>query len=128
MVFVARMMRSSPDLNDFKIVLVNDRVDLEEQLAKTAKLIGGRVNVIESIDEVRQQLSTEASDLNMVMVHKFQERRVELPETLAQALGIKEPPPSASTFGVVNPSSRILLMVDEAHRTQKGKRKRHRAC
>jgi len=120
MVFVARMMRSSPDLNDFKIVLVNDRVDLEEQLAKTAKLIGGRVNVIESIDEVRQQLSTEASDLNMVMVHKFQERRVELSETLAQALGIKEPPPAASTFGVVNPSSRILLMVDEAHRTQKG--------
>ena len=120
MVFVARMIRTSPDLQDFKIILVNDRVDLEEQLAKTAKLIGGRVNVIDSIDQVRDQLSTEASDLNMVMVHKFQERRTNLPDTLAQALGIKEAPPAASTFGVVNPSQRILLMIDEAHRTQKG--------
>ena len=120
MVFVARMMRTSPDLQDFKIVLVNDRVDLEEQLSKTAKLIGGRVNVIESIDHVWDHLSTEASDINMVMVHKFQDRRTNLPETFAQALGIKEPLPSASTFGVVNPSPRILLMIDEAHRTQKG--------
>ena len=120
MVFVARMMRTSPDLQDFKIVLVNDRVDLEEQLSKTAKLIGGRVNVIESIDHVWDHLSTEASDINMVMVHKFQDRRTDLPEPLAQALGTKEPVPSSSTFGVVNPSPRILLMIDEAHRTQKG--------
>ena len=43
MVFVARMLRASADLADFKIVLVNDRIDLEEQLAGTAKLIGGKV-------------------------------------------------------------------------------------
>ena len=29
-------------------MLVNDRIDLEEQLAETARLIGGKVNVIES--------------------------------------------------------------------------------
>ena len=120
MVFVARMMRTAADLQNYKIILVNDRVDLEEQLAKTAKLIGGKVNVVENIDDLRTQLSTQASDLNMVMVHKFQERRVELPDTLARALGAKFPVPSASTFGVVNPSPRILLMIDEAHRTQKG--------
>ena len=28
--------------------MVNDRIDLEEQLAATAKLIGGKVNVIDS--------------------------------------------------------------------------------
>ena len=33
MVFVARMLRAASDLEDFKILLVNDRVDLEEQLA-----------------------------------------------------------------------------------------------
>jgi type I restriction enzyme R subunit len=33
MVFVARMLRASDDLSDYKIVLVNDRQDLEEQLA-----------------------------------------------------------------------------------------------
>jgi len=41
MVFLARMLRASRDLADFKIVLVNDRQDLEEQLSDTATLIGG---------------------------------------------------------------------------------------
>ena len=72
MVFVARMIRASRDLADFKIVMVNDRVDLEEQLSATARLIGGKVNVIETTSTLRLQLGTEASDLNMVMVHKFQ--------------------------------------------------------
>jgi type I restriction enzyme R subunit len=118
MVFVARMLRASQDLADFKILLVNDRVDLEEQLAATAKLIGGKVNVIESTAELREHLSTDASDINMVMVHKFMERAEELPTIVAEALASYRPPPSGSTFGVVNPSERILLMIDEAHRTQ----------
>ena len=64
MVFVARMLRASADLADFKIVLVNDRVDLEEQLSATAKLIGGKVNVIESTADLRAHLGTDASDVN----------------------------------------------------------------
>jgi type I restriction enzyme R subunit len=118
MVFVARMLRASQDLADFKILLVNDRVDLEDQLAATAKLIGGKVNVIESTAELREHLSTDASDINMVMVHKFMERAEELPPMVAEALASYRPPPSGSIFGVVNPSERILLMIDEAHRTQ----------
>src|SRR6185503_15355704 len=70
MVFVARMLRASLDLADFKILLVNDRVDLEEQLTATARLIGGKVNVIESTADLREHLRTGASDVNMVMVHK----------------------------------------------------------
>jgi len=118
MVFVARMLRASTDLSDFKILLVNDRVDLEEQLAATAKLIGGKVNVIESTADLRQHLATDASDINMVMVHKFMERAEALPLMVAEALANYRPPPSGATFGVVNPSERILLMIDEAHRTQ----------
>jgi type I restriction enzyme R subunit len=138
MVFVARMLRAAPDLEDFKIVLVNDRVDLEKQLAGTAKLIGGKVNVIESTADLREHLSTDASDINMVMVHKFTERSEALPAAVAQALtyGAKPIPtrevlraedsatppyraiPSSKSFGVVNRSDRILLMIDEAHRTQ----------
>jgi type I restriction enzyme R subunit len=53
MVFLARMLRASRDLSDFKIVLVNDRTDLEDQLADTATLIGGKVNVIESRQPAR---------------------------------------------------------------------------
>src|SRR6266571_1992828 len=118
MVFVARMLRASKDLANFKILLVNDRVDLEDQLARTAKLIGGKVNVIESTEDLRAHLSTDASDINMVMVHKFMERAEALPNMVAEALASYRPPPSGATFGVVNPSERILLMIDEAHRTQ----------
>lgn len=118
MVFVARMLRASGDLADFKILLVNDRIDLEEQLSGTAKLIGGKVNVIESTEQLREHLSTDASDINMVMAHKFMERVEALPTMVAEALAVYKPPPSGTTFGVVNPSERILLMIDEAHRTQ----------
>jgi len=63
MVFVARMIRSSTDLQDFKILLVNDRTDLERQLSGTAKLIGGRVNVIESTSQLRDGRFTLRRDL-----------------------------------------------------------------
>ncbi|MDZ4261878.1 MAG: type I restriction endonuclease, partial [Pseudomonadota bacterium] len=118
MVFVARMLRVSRDLNDYKILLINDRVDLEDQLAATATLIGGRVHSIESRKELRQQLATDSSDINMVMVHKFQLRDQSLPLKVAEALGTYQAIPTSQTFGVVNDSSRIVLMIDEAHRTQ----------
>jgi type I restriction enzyme, R subunit len=138
MVFVARMIRASSDLQDFKILLVNDRIDLEEQLTATAKLIGGKVNVIESTAQLRGHLGSATSDVNMVMVHKFAERGEALPVSVAEALGqLRAAPsrtdgvpraaepvvlygavPSSKSFGVVNPSERILLMIDEAHRTQ----------
>lgn len=118
MVFVARMLRASMDLADFKIVLVNDRVDLERQLLRTAQLIGSKVHVIESTAHLRSHLSTGASDVNMVMVHKFAERAEELPEGVSDILVRYIAVPSGQTFGVVNTSERILLMIDEAHRTQ----------
>jgi type I restriction enzyme R subunit len=118
MVFLARMLRASGDLNDYKIVLVNDRQDLEDQLGDTATLIGGRVNVIESRQDLRYHLATDSSDINMVMVHKFQERKQVLSNTVAEALGTYLAIPSGKTFGVVNTSERIILLIDEAHRTQ----------
>jgi type I restriction enzyme R subunit len=118
MVFVARMMRSSLDLKDFKILLINDRSDLEDQLGKTAILIGGKVNTINSTKDLRDHLKTDSSDINLVMVHKFQERVETLPLKVAEALKIYNPIPSGQTFGTVNPSDRIILMIDEAHRTQ----------
>lgn len=118
MVFVARMLRAARDLADFKIVLINDRIDLEDQLAATARLIGGKVNLIESTARLREHLATDASDINMVMVHKFMERTEALPTRVAEALTAYRILPSGESFGVVNPSERILLMIDEAHRTQ----------
>lgn len=118
MVFVARMLRSSNDLKDFKIILVNDRKDLEEQLTKTATLIGGKVNIIENKKSLKKELSTNTSDVNMVMLHKFNERQQTLTPELVKMLGTYQALPTAETFGVVNESERIILMIDEAHRSQ----------
>jgi len=118
MVFATRMLRTSKDLHDFKIVLINDRVDLEEQLAETATLIGGRVNVIESREALRRDLASDTSDINMVMAHKFQIRDESLPLVVQEALGTYSSMPARDTFGLVNQSARIVLMIDEAHRTQ----------
>ncbi|MEQ9997146.1 type I restriction endonuclease subunit R [Pectobacterium versatile] len=118
MVFLARTIRASLDLSDYKLVLVNDRQDLEEQLCNTATLIGGRVNVIESRQGLRAHLATDSSDVSMVMVHKFQEQKQTLTNAVAEALGTYLAMPAGKTFGVVNSSERIILMIDEAHRTQ----------
>ena len=113
-VFLIRKLRRCEDLKDFKICLVTDRVDLEEQLRRTATLSGETVTDIDSRDAVHEKLSTDSSNLNMVMVHKFQDGTCRSPEYLEDALEI----PVYKSFGTVNESDRILLMIDEAHRTQ----------
>jgi type I restriction enzyme R subunit len=54
----------------------------------------------------------------MVMAHKFQLRDQSLPLKVAEALSTYQAIPTSETFGVVNESGRIVLMIDEAHRTQ----------
>ncbi len=126
MVFVARMLRASTDLADFKMCWSTTVWTWRSSSPRTAKLIGGKVNVIESTAELREHLSTDASDVNMVMVHKFMERAEALPAVPGASAASARPTlrrpraPSSveQTFGVVNPSERIMLMIDEAHRTQ----------
>lgn len=48
MVFLARMLRASRDLADYKIVLVNDRQDLEEQLGETKLVVNLEPQVVGS--------------------------------------------------------------------------------
>lgn len=116
MVFIVRKLRTCDDLKDYKVILVNDRIDLEEQLGETASLTGEKVTFIENGDELKTRLATPSSNLNMVIVHKFRvgsEKGV--PTYIANVL---ETVPTFEKFGVVNPSERILVMIDEAHRTQ----------
>jgi type I restriction enzyme R subunit len=120
MVFVARMLRAAQDLADFKILLVNDRVDLEEQLAATARLIGGKVNVIESTTQLREHLATSASDINMVMVHKFRAHRGATGAAQALTYGGNATDSATTPYRAIpsgnlwrrNPSDRIILMID----------------
>ena len=116
MVFLIRKLRRCDDLKDYKVCLINDRTDLEEQLGKTAALAGEKVTYINSTGELRERLASDFGNLNMVMVHKFQEAQRDVPDYLESALEI----PRYESFGIVNSSERILLMIDEAHRTQSG--------
>jgi len=119
MVFTVRKLRTCEDLKDHKVVLVNDRTDLEEQLESTATLTGEKPNRIESTEELRNQLSGDSSNLNLVMVHKFHEQASRLPSYLETAVGSRSSGvPQYERFGTVNSSDRVLMMIDEAHRTQ----------
>ncbi len=134
MVFAIRKLRTCEDLKDYKVCLVNDRIDLEDQLGETATLTGEKVTYITSSEDLKAKLSTASSNLNMVMVHKFLEHEQELPDYLAGALkglagalkgsagalGEQEQVPEFATMEVVNDSDRIVCMIDEAHRSQGG--------
>ena len=125
MVFLIRKLRRTQDLQDLKLILVIDRVDLEEQLGETAALAGEKVNHIDSSAQLKQELKDDRSNLSIVMVHKFREAKDKLPGYVSDVLRPQpssqfttEPLPEYSVFGTVNTSERILMLVDEAHRTQ----------
>ncbi|GAV22719.1 type I restriction endonuclease subunit R [Carboxydothermus pertinax] len=100
MMYMVREMYHQPEFGSFKIVFITDRKELEQQLRDTSKSVGFTVNLAGSIDELKQLLRTNTPDLVMAMVHKFQERDLK------------------REFPVLNTSPDILVMIDEAHRTQ----------
>jgi type I restriction enzyme R subunit len=46
MVFLIRKLRDTDDLKDYKVIIINDRTDLEDQLSDTAKVTGEAVTVV----------------------------------------------------------------------------------
>lgn len=108
MVFLIRAMRSHPDLRRFKIVLVTDRTDLERQLRDTAALTGETVTVARRGTELREQLGLPGPAVVMAMIQKYRDT----PDAIdSEGLGEED------TFGTLNDSGEILVMVDEAHRS-----------
>lgn len=117
MVFLIRKMRHTQSLKDYKIIVINDRNDLEEQLEETMTLTAEKVIRIENGKDLKRELKDDRSNLNMVMVHKFQERDIKAPQYIKNALK-SFVVPRFKVFDVVNESDRVLILVDEAHRTQ----------
>ena len=115
MVFLVRKMRECDDLKDYKIIMVNDRVDLEEQLSETARLTGEGLTTVKRRSEL-SKLEGDFGNLNMVMVHKFLANNGVSAQSLIDSGSV----PQFEPFQVVNASDRVLLLIDEAHRTQGG--------
>lgn len=101
MMFVIRKMYNSADLNDYKIVLIIDRTDLQKQIFETSRTIKYPVNKAGSIEHLKRLIANDASDVTIAMVHKF-----------GDTSGKTE------KFPVLNTSEKILVMIDEAHRSE----------
>ena len=115
MVFLIKKLRSCDDLKDLKIIFIVDRTDLEDQLSETASLTGEPVNIIDKRSKLGR-LSDDTGDVNMVMIHKFLDEKNISAQSLIEA-GIV---PTFEKFDTISDSERILLLIDEAHRTQGG--------
>ena len=100
MMFMVRAMYRHPNLSQWKVVFITDRTQLEQQLAETGQNIGFTVKPADSIAKLKELLRSDSSDLVMAMIHKFQERDLQ------------------EAFPELNRSANILVMTDEAHRSQ----------
>jgi len=100
MMFMVREMYRHAKLSNWKVVFVTDRTQLEQQLSETSQSVGFTVKVADSIGQLKELLRADTSDLVMAMIHKF--REAELKET----------------FPELNASPNLLVMIDEAHRSQ----------
>lgn len=102
MVFLVRHLRSIKELQDYKILFVVDRSDLQEQLEETATLIGEKIATAFNGKDLKKKLSNDVSNINMTMMQKFNDGEFE-----------------KASEGV--DTSKVLVLIDEAHRTQYSK-------
>lgn len=103
MVMQAVKMRRDPELKQYKLVFVTDRTQLDEQLSKTFRDAQNEtIYNASSVAELKELLSKDSSDIVTAMVQKFQEAEQE------------------GGFTDLNPSEKIIVLADEAHRTQFG--------
>ncbi|MFB0980876.1 MAG: HsdR family type I site-specific deoxyribonuclease [Alteromonadaceae bacterium] len=114
MVMLAVKMRRDPILQQYKLVFITDRTQLDEQLSSTFRDAQGEtVYNASSVAKLRELLKKDSSDLVTAMVQKFQEAEKEAASGLLAGDVEK-------AFTDLNPSEKIIVLADEAHRTQFG--------
>lgn len=98
MVFAAQKLRLDERLRNPTVIIAVDRIDLDTQITGTFKAtdIPNTVTV-ESRQELQRMLAQDTRKIIITTVHKFGEAP-----------------------GVLNGRENIIVMVDEAHRTQEG--------
>jgi type I restriction enzyme, R subunit len=113
MVFLLRAMRSDPLLRAFKVVVITDRTDLEKQLAATAKLSGETVQRARKSAKLRTMLAEHGPAVVFAMIHKY--RDTDNAKSADRGLAGDD---QVESFGVLNTDESIVILVDEAHRSQ----------
>ncbi|SOC01047.1 type I restriction enzyme R subunit [Alloalcanivorax xenomutans] len=103
MVMLAVKMRRDPELQKYKLVFVTDRTQLDSQLSATFRDAQNEtIHNASSVAKLKELLTKDASDIVTAMVQKFQDAEAE------------------GDFTDLNPSDKIIVLADEAHRTQFG--------
>lgn len=102
MVFLAIKMRRDEELKEYKLIFITDRTQLDNQLTATFERAQGEtVYHAKSVNDLKELIKKDSSDLITAMMQKFQ---------------IDDD----STEEELNASEKIILLADEAHRTQYG--------
>ncbi|MGO4320827.1 type I restriction endonuclease subunit R [Pseudomonas sp. KB_12] len=125
MVFLIRKMRTDAQLRRFKVVVVTDRKDLQGQLSATATLTGEMVDVAESTAGVKALARRKGPGLIFATIQKYRDpdSAGDAPLTADDLLKVEESNDNYKAdekFEVLNEDDSILVLVDEAHRTQAG--------
>jgi type I restriction enzyme R subunit len=103
MVFLSLKMRRDPDLRDYKLVFLTDRTQLDNQLTNTfMNTQDETIFHAKSVKELKERLSRDSSEIVTAMMQKFQENADDF------------------EFPVLNESEKIIILADEAHRSQYG--------
>jgi type I restriction enzyme R subunit len=100
MVMLAKALALDPSIRNPKIILVNDRIDLDEQLKDTFKNCGAEVYRANSGKHLLELMNKPQAEIITTVIDKF--------ETVAKEK-------------VKNESRDIFVLVDESHRSQYGK-------
>ena len=102
MVFLAQVFRRNEELKKYKLLYITDRTQLDSQLTTTFQNTQDEtVLQADSAKDLRELISKDSSDLITSTIQKFQEIRGE-------------------NLKVLNESENIVVLIDEAHRTQYG--------
>ena len=125
MVFLVRKMRADAQLRRFKVIIVTDRKDLQGQLSITATLTGEVVEVADSTAGVKRLAQRKGPGLVFATIQKYRNADTEndAPLTADDLPRVEESKAAykvGEKFEVLNEDESILVLVDEAHRTQAG--------
>ena len=105
MVMLAVKMRRDAELKKYKLVFITDRTQLDQQLSNTFRDAQGETVLnAGSVVQLKELLKKDSSDLVTAMVQKFSDMEKE----------------GSEAFADLNPSDKIIVLADEAHRTQFG--------
>lgn len=98
MVFAAQKLRRAPQLKSPTVIVLVDRTDLDTQISGTFNAADiANVETTDSIKELQQMLERDTRKIIISMIHKFRDAKPNM-----------------------NERDNIIVLVDEAHRTQEG--------